>query len=403
MDTNPDVNELSTELLSIHSLNSFISNNAPPRGVMFAGHFSQRLEITGSEPNLNQTGVEEEFGKYTFSIKMPENGTIVAVLPKYPETIGNDVIHFNPETTVIYRSHETGEFDYFVIPYYASYHPTFGFRYEEKPALRELAVNREFPKDTVFADTPAVKGESHYTFGRNLNVVAMSSPNVGLDGYVISRDVLPHFGFKMYENRSISFGANEFPLNIYGDDTRYQAFPEIGEMIREDGLLVALRRFDPHLSPALLSQKDLQEVDYLFDNKVYVRAGAGKVVDITIVKSTNINLQLPEEMTAQFNKYSRATLRYYTDLTRFEEQQILDNKRQGGTGDIAITPKLQQLLVEAKAVINYRGRESKQPITLAYRKEPLDGWLVNITVEYEVTPNRGYKFTCQNGGGPNLH
>ena len=63
----------------------------------------------------------------------------------------------------------------------------------------------------------------------------------------------------------MEFGANEFPLNLYGDDLHYKPFPEIGEAIREDGLLMALRRFDANLAPAMVSRRDLQEIDYLFD------------------------------------------------------------------------------------------------------------------------------------------
>ena len=195
-------NELSPELLAVHALNFATANNAPARGVMFAGHFAQRPVIEGSEPNLIQTGVEEEFGKYTFKAKMPEDGTILQVIPRYPEHMGEDVIQFNPETFVIYRNNDTGIMDFFTIPYHSSHHPTFGFQYEQKEALGKLAVGREFPKDTVFADSPAVHGETNYTYGKNLNVVYMSHPNVGLDGYVISRDALKHFQFKIYETQS---------------------------------------------------------------------------------------------------------------------------------------------------------------------------------------------------------
>ena len=391
-------NELATELLSIHSLNFGSPYNSSVRGTMFAGHFAQRLVIDGTEPNLIQTGVEEEFGKYTFNVKMPEDGIILMVLPRYANTAGDDNIPFNPETTVFYQSYETGEISYFVLPYYASYHPTFGFKYESKPAERELAYGREFPKDTVFRDSPAIKGETHYTFGRNLNVVVMSHPNVGLDGYVVSRDVLPHLGFKMYETRTVNFGANDFLLNLYGDDEHYKAFPDIGEAIRDDGLLVASRRLDAFLAPALLSREDVRKVDHLFDNRVYVRPGEGRIVDLTVVKSSNINLQLPGEMTQQLEKYSRAYLRFYRDILKFESRMVFEDKKKGGTGVLKTSPKFQQLLVEARAVVNHRHSFTKKEIILNYRKEPLDGWMVTFTVEYNVIPTHGFKATCVNGG-----
>jgi len=397
------VNDLHAELLAIHSLNGVSMDNSPPRGVMFAGHFAQRPVIEGSEPSLLQTGVAEEFGKYTFGIRMPEDGTIVRLIDRYPtQGIGIEPIGFNPETVVIYRSHETGQYDCFTIPYYASYHPTFGFKYDMKPASRALAVGREFQKDTVFADSPAVKGDSHYTHGRNLNIAYMSHPNVGLDGYVISRDVLDHFKFRVYVQRQISFGGATFPLNLYGDDDHIKIFPDIGDMVRPDGLLMATRRFDEYFSPSMLSKKDLRTVYYAFDNKVYARAGEGRVVDVSVVKSENVSRQLPPEMTRQLEKYASAGQRFHREIVRFEEQLIAEDKTRGGTGRVNVSRKLKRLIVESKGIINYRTRHPRSNLQLTYRREPLNNWLVNITVEYIVTPNRGFKLSCENGGSQRL-
>lgn len=400
----PRVNELYPEILAIHSLNAFAMDNSPPRGVMFASHFAQRPVIEGSEPNLIQTGIAEEFGKYTFGIRMPEEGTIMRIIERYPtQGIGTEGIRFNPETLVIYRSHETGRYDCFTIPYYASYHPSFGFKYEMKPAYQSLAEGRAFDKDTVFADSPAIKGESHYTYGKNLNVAYMSHPNVGLDGYVISKAVLPDFRFRVYVQRQIAFGDRTFLTNLYGTDEEYKGIPDIGDMVRDDGLLANIRQFDPYLSPALISKKDLKEVYYTSDNKVYARMGEGRVVDVSVIKSENVNRQLPPEMTAQLEKYAEAGQRFHREIVRFEERLIAEDKNRGGTGRIPISEKLKRLIIESKAIINYRTSHPKAALSLLYRREPLNNWFVTVTVEYIVTPNRGFKITCDSGGSPMGH
>lgn len=406
-----DINEITPEILSVHSLNAGTLYNAPARSNMMAGHFAQRLVIKGSEPNLVQTGVEEEFGKYTLSTQMPGNGTILAMLDLYPASVvgGEDSINFNPETLVLYRNNDTGEFDCFSMPYHCSLHPQFGFKYVDKPAKKAMGVGRTFEKGTIFQDTPAVHGESHYTFGKNVNVAYMSHPNVGLDGYVISEDLLDDFEFSMYESRSIEFGANDIPLNLYGNDQIHKAFPDVGDYIREDGLLMATRRYDSTLAPSLLSIKDLQTVDYHFDNKVYVRAGKGRVVHLTVIKSDNVNRQLPEEMTRQAEKYANALRRFHRSIIRFEEQMIQENRKMGGDGRIKVSRRLQRLLVKSKAIVNYpmetrqyvpvnQDFSNRQGLTLVYRKEPLNTWRINFTIEYKVKINRGYKLTCLNGG-----
>jgi len=392
------VNELHPELLGVHALNYATAYNAPARGVMFAGHWAQRLVIKGSEPKIIQTGAEEEFGKYTLSIKMPKDGVILRVIERYSTNSPTDQIGFNPETLVIYRAHETGEVDCFTIPYHSNYHPNFGFKYEPKEAYEELVVGRSFPKDTVIADSPAVKGESHYTYGRNLNVVYMSHPNVGLDGYVISRDVLDEFEFRFYETRTVEFGANEFPLNIYGTEEIYKPFPEIGEYIREDGLVAALRRFESSLSPALLSRKDLMEVDQYFDNRTYSRPGVGRVVDMVVIHSENINRQLPPQMTDQLNKYARALIRFHKEIVNFDIHTTVEHRKQHGGAKPRYSEQLQRLIVESLAMVENENPRSRQNLTLAYRKEPLDGWRVTFTIEYLIKPDRGFKITCENGG-----
>lgn len=390
------VNELCPELLAIHSLNFAVAYNAPARGTMMSSHFSQRPVISGSEPDLIQTGVAEEFGKYTFNVKMPEDGIILRKIDRYKSKVDSPIPHFNPESTVIYRSNETGIVDYFTLPYYASYHSTFGFQYEHKEAARHITYNAEFQKDTIFADSPAVKGESHYTYGRNLNVIFMSHPNVGLDGYVISRDVLEHFKFKIYETRSVSLSAAFIPINLYGDETKYKAFPDIGEYVREDGLLMARRPYDPNLAPALFSKDDLREVDYLFDDKVYVRAGRGRVVDLSVIKTEGTSRQLPKEVTEHMDHYAQRNREYYTELTRLEEQ-LTREANQHGT-ELQISPALQRLLVTAKAITGYRHSQTKAPITLTHKREPLDTWRLTFVIEYEITPTKGFKLSCQNGG-----
>lgn len=389
-------NELAMPLVAMHALNPAVAYNAPARGTMFAGHFAQRPVIEGSEPSLFQTGAEEEFGKYTFSVKMPEDGTILAVIERYKSGVTNAGIEFNPETYVFYQADKTGEIDYFVIPYYASFHPTFGFKYEMKPASKFLRAGNSFEKDTVFADSPAVKGESHYTYGKNLNVIYMSHPNVGLDGYVINRDALKHFAFRVYETRSIEVGANNIPLNHLGDDEFYKIMPDIGEMVPEDGLLMVTRKHDAYLAPALLSKNDLREVDYVFDRKTYARPGKGRVVGLNVIKSDNITRQLPPEMTVQLEKYASAGERFHQDVIRFNEGLQREAKKNGG--EVSMSKKLAHLIILAKGKTNYTASKAKLPLTLTYKREPIDTWRIDFTIEYIMLPTRGSKITCMSGG-----
>lgn len=393
--------ELGSEILAIHAFNSASPYNAAARSVMFSGHFAQRPTIVGSEPTLIQTGVEDEFGLYTFSVKMPEDGTVERVIPRYQQGVGSDNINFSPETIVIYRSEETGEYDVFSVPYYCSMSQSFGFRYDVKPEADRIRPGARFSKNTVFADTPANVDGHNYTYSKNLNVCYMSHPNVGLDGYLINRDALKHFKTRVYEQRTISFGPEDFPLNLYGEPGgEYKIFPEVGEFTRDDGLLMVTRRRDPMLSPALMSVKDVCKVDHTFDFKTYVRPGLrGRVVDVQVVSSENVNQQLPPQMTEQLGRYNRALLRFHREVIAFEQRLIQQDLDRGGAGAPKLGKALRRLIVESKQMVNHPMRDSKQTLIKLYKQEPIDAWRVTITVEYELIPERGFKITCGNGGG----
>lgn len=397
--------ELRPELLSIQSLVPYVDSNAPARCVMFAGHFAQRPVISGSEPNYIQTGPEEEFGKYSFKIKMPEDGVVEEVIPRYEHNYVEDdkYPYAEPaETLVLYRSEETGRYGMVMVPYHLTHGSAFGFKYEPTEAVNRLQPGMAFRKDTVFADSPAVKENDHYSYARNLNGCFMSHKNVGLDGYVIARSALEHFKFRLYERRVVEFGSNSFLLNTYGDETHYKAYPDIGDMVRSDGLLVVSRMMDPLELPAVFSRNDTQRVDNIFDRPVYSRVGEGKVVDIVAIQSNTSNRVLSPELTAQTERYVRKTRRYYQSIVNFHNKVVADWRKAHPSQEQdpgLFSPELSNLIVYAMAIINQKTQHSL-PLSLNYKKRPIDTWRLEFTIEYEMTPGRGAKFACQSGGNP---
>lgn len=390
--------EIEPEILSIHALNRFAMNDASARCGMYGQHFSQRPVIEGSESKYILTGVEEEFGKFTFAVRMPEDGVIVAKIVKHgnlPEAI--EYGH-TPETLCIYQSEETGEFGCFTLPYYSSHDPVFGFKYQKLDTADQLSVGASFAKGTRFADSPAVKGESHYTFSHNVNLAYMSHANVGLDGFVISDRVLDKFKFRLYERRTIQCGANGFLLNTYGDLKEYKAFPNIGEYIKESGLVAVLRSNNTLMAPATTSRLDVMKPDYLFDTPVFSRPGKGRVIDIDVVESPGASKTLPPEMESQLRRYANSNLGFYREIYQFYMSEVKKNKREGGTGALKLSHELHMLIHEAKGRLENSNNDTRDRLFYTRKGEPTDTWEISFVIEYEMTPNRGNKFTCLNGG-----
>jgi len=393
--------ELSIEHLGITALNPFSQHTSSSRLAMFAGHVSQRLVIDKPEEKRIQTGLEKEMSKYTFNIKMPNNGRIIDFIHRYPPGVGKESLNFNPETIVIYEIEETKEIDCFTIPYHASYHQVFGFKYEPKDSISKIKPGAFIPKDTIFADSNSVSENGGWMFGTNLNVAFMTVPSVAEDGFMISEDVLDKFKFRIYETRVVEFGSSNFPLNIYGSRDHYKPFPDIGEYIsdtRNDGILMMLRDYDETLSPVDMSIYDTMEPDFLFDKAVYVRGGNGRIVDIKVVSNNKPIRNLPEEIIEHIEKYRKAYDKFNHELIRIEQRLRAERKKKYGVDKLNMTPKLHNLIVSALAAVNYDSHKSKYPLNVLYRQAPIDEYMIEFTIEYEITPDIGYKLTDMQGG-----
>jgi hypothetical protein len=407
-DSDYKYSELSPELYGFHSLNFSVPYDSSARSVMFSSHFSQHLTIDGATEKRIQTGAEIELAKYTFSVKMPEDGTILKVIERYPRTLDGDSIRENPETLVIYEDRNTHELGCFSIPTFASYHQYFGFKYKLTQACNLLTPGTKIDKGTVFADTPAVSENGGYMYGTEMNIAFMSHPSVAEDGIMISRDVLPRLKFRLYERRSVEFGNNYFPLNMYGRTGEYKPFPDIGDRIRDHGILAMLRPYDSSLTPVEMSIYDVMEPDFIFDKPVYVRGKGGKVVDIKVFKDNQEVSGVPTGIMEGMEKYPAALRRYYRDILNFEKGLAMENLKKGYSGKLALKPEFHRLMVEAMAVLgepipkSYQAREireskSQPRLNLMYRKAPIDNYRIEFTIEYEITPVEGFKLTDSHG------
>lgn len=382
-------NQLKPDLLGTNSLQPWPGTVSASRAQMFGSHLGQSLVIEGSTERRTQTGMEAEFGKYTLSVKMPCNGRIIKIITRHKQSYGKDSLDINPETVVIFENDATKEIDVLVLTNYCTFHQYIGFQYKPTKHINDLVVGKYIAEGKKFLDSPSVTEDGGYKYGIELNTVFMTHPAVAEDGILICSDVLPKLRFKTYETRVVEWGSKYFPLNIYGDDDNFKAFPEIGEIIRDDGLLCALRTHDDSLAAVEQSLKSLKVVDAIFDRSVYV-PGGGRVVDVKITRSDN-GIDKPEKtMEDKLKKYETARHSFYKEI--ISEWRRLKHTQGDG---LSITPEFHRLVVEALA---YTETNEKMKITKLYRKSPLDEYNLEFVIEYDVTPTIGYKLTDCAGG-----
>lgn len=399
------MNELNPEFLTINAFNPWAQHDSSPRGVMLSGHIAQALCIEGAEPRRCQTGVEKEFGKYTFSIKTTSDIVVIKVIPKYRRGVGANAIHENPYSLLIFEDLETKEIGILELIKHSLAvdikHQHFGFDYKyDTELLANLKPGSVINKGTILADSPNLDSQGNYNIGVEANIALMSIPGVIEDGYVVSESFINKIKTKGIEKRTIQWGKGHYPLNLYGDANSYKPFPDIGDKIRSDGLLFSLRGYDDYLAPVEMSKAALMNPDYIFDKLVYGIPNA-KVIDITVHHNEERVPPTPEGMEVQADKYYQNLKVFYQSVIDVYSQL----QKQRGT-QLQISPEYHRLIVEASGYLeasehpilkNYSGKVTKRKIKKTHRRKDIDDWRVELTFEYAITPSIGYKLTLEHG------
>jgi hypothetical protein len=392
-------NELRREFLGVCALNPWFAHDSSPRQQMFASHLGQALVFNGISRRYFQTGMEREYGKYTFSIKMPTTGDIIKTVQRYPRGISQQSVNAprSPQTVLIYEDYQSKEIGCIDLPTHTSNHPYFGFEYQKTEAFDSLVAGKKsFMEGQIFMDSPAKDSNGNYGFGMECPIAFISLPETSEDSVLVSEDLLPMMKFKVTERRTVEVGRDSFPKGMFnyidpatGKEV-FKPFPEIGEYIREDGLMMATTRYNEKSALFEMGINDVKTLNIPFDLPCYAPPGKGKIVDIQIWHDAyNTSGLVPFGMDEMFKKYHNGMRQFYLEI--YNEWKRL--YRQRGAA-LKLTPAFSVLVKEAIAMVG----EHKERIHMHRRRKPLDDYTIEFTIEYEVTPTEGFKLTDCHGG-----
>lgn len=397
----PRPNELNARILTTTALMPWPGHVSSARIQMFNSMLSQTITTKGASTPTVFTGEEPKYGQYTSPIVFKEDSNVVKVITRYPRHLGMSVVKEPPEKLAIltheYRDPVSGrlrnEVDILELPTYHSTHAQFGYMY--KYLLR--VESGRYAKGTVVATSPSVDSVSGmWNYGIQIESAAITLPQIIEDGIMVSEHFCDLGTTTCHETHNISFGKRRFPLNGFGDYYNYKICPDIGELVGEDGLLLATRRYDDDLAPVIMSRAAVQRIDYKYDDPVYVTPGA-KVVDIKVYRSTKDDAghrrkphKTPVGMTDQLNFYYKGMRRFYKDI--LDEYTRLKSNR--GSTDLKIGRKLHRLLVDAQVAVNDHDNER---LIQTWRGVAIDEWTMEITITYDVRPGIGTKLAGRYG------
>lgn len=386
----PPQTEFKTKLLGIAGSNAFVANNSPARQQMFLNsHLAQKLVTRGMSENFQTTFMDDVLGESTFNITMPCEALILKIIERYQTSDVAGAISMNPETVVLYEDVKTKMVGCLVIPRYLSFHSYFGFELYPTEHASKLAPGRTIPAGTVLFDSPGKTTTGRYASGVMLNTAFMGHVATSEDGVIVCRDILPALSHKRYEVRSMEWGENTFPLNLYGDEDVYKIFPDIGERVRDDGLLLVRRTFDPQMTPVDLSLNGVRRIDHIYDECLYAKGKGGRVVDVKVTVNYDYDKKGLNPINQQLSKYITARNRFHDNL--IAEYNRLKKVTHGA---VTVSRQLHVMLVQA--MIDREQGSSR--FIKVYRKIPIDHFRVDFVIEYDVEPNIGFKLTETMGG-----
>lgn len=401
----PDL-EIKEELISIHAINPLVAHNSSARAYMSSSHISQAITLCHGEERIMQTGMDDQFGDNTFSKKIEQDSRVLKIINRYD---GVDINSVGIVTSMLIMVEviETGELDVIELPYYFSLHQYFGFKYVwNKELINSLSFGDVLLKGTVLANSPAVAENNGYKFGVNANIALMTIPEVSEDGVVVSKSLSERMSYDIFETRTVEFGENSFPLNIYGTEGNYKPFPELGEIINTSSVFMALREYRPELAPALMSRKDVCDFNPIFDKAIYVKGPgkeyldskgntikSGEVVDIKAYHSPRFKKEVYTGTADNVMKYAKGLKRFYQQtIDTYEEFQHEHFKRYKNN-DLRVTERFHRLLIDAYAVTN----PDEGKIKYSFRNEPMDIYKIDVVLRFRVNIGIGSKITDLSG------
>lgn len=427
----PVRNEMHPELAGLPGTNPLYPNVSAVRNQMYGNHQGQTLVLLNSEIRRFGSGMDDEYGKATYNVKMPCDAHIIKLINRYQSTIGDTFAH-SPLTSVLYKdvSSKNEQYNLIHLPLFRSYHQSFGFEYQKMPGFYKLGPTANIAAGTVLLDSfnkkvgmlpkshPDAEPEYFYQYGTgvNANIVYISDNGVAEDGFVISESFQKRLTFKTYQSFAIGWDASEIPLNTYGTLENPRIFPDIGEYLKPSGLLMALRKIRPDLTLCELDNYSLMQVQQGFDRTIYAGDGptpsqlqtetvlGSRVIDIRVYyggrKLTQAEI---DGLYKQPIRYEKATQTYYREIvTAVNELRRERSRTTGRHEDIPMGTELLFQMTDAEAYLPQRGStndfltRSQRP-TLTYKKEPIRGWRVEFDIERIVMPNIGFKMTGTSG------
>lgn len=382
----------------------FEQYNSSPRELMKYVQLGQATELLWPDTRLLFTGVDMQYGKYTFCVEAPCTMEVLSITPLYDGRA--DGFAHNPLTMVYYLDLDssTGDNNVYGVLELESLHlldKSYGFKFEPtEDYYQDLVIGSIIEAGTKLYRSPSVKSDMDYRFGVQANTVAMTSARNVQDGITISRSFSERAAFNEFGKRRASFGKKVVPLNLYGDPNKPEEFkihPDIGEVSRKDGLLMAFREYDELTAPVDMADAALRELRPT-DICVYgARDSVSRVIDVRVHYNDSVkNPHLEAGMRQQPDRYVTAMRKAYTKI--YNRYCADRSKSSGAAINKASQETMKWIYGNRTSILNISKRRDAPNVVKSFKGETLDEIDIEITFESRQNLTEGKKLSNLCGG-----
>lgn len=376
------------------NINPFPQASSAPRLNMQASHSAQAIIIDGCEHPHVFVGTEHNLGEYELNGTKRDNPIeVLDVIYRYSGMRFGPHGQF-PQATIIYRDLTTKEISFFHLNRFTRGADDFGFlnKWENFNQLKAGAI---ITPETVLSTSPAHIGPA-YCLGTNLSTAYITFPDVIEDAMLISESAAKKMTSSQVSRVVINGKPDMRFLNLYGDEDDYRIIPNIGDVVREDGLLCGMRPTDSKTFAADVDPKSLREVRDMQDTLYTIKPGS-IVADIEVF----INQNQTKHPYLQIDQYQDGAIAYWRAIWQAYVRLVKN---------VPIKPKISKTfntlidtailrLVAMKASPIPKMAKAK-PDLEGLNGQPVDYIQIVITYIAKRKVQKGFKLSNRYGGMP---
>lgn len=373
-------------------LNPFAQFTSAQRLGMYNNHLPQAQVVSAPEAPIISSGMELRVGEYEYRPSdRKEDCQIMAVVPKLIPGQWGLTLRANPKTTIIYRGNTSGKVDYVDLDAYTKGSDGYGY---ENTILnkRMISPGNYLPKEVHLQQSPNRISENRVAMGLNANVVYATKSSVSDDAFVISQSLADRLAPLTIKTFTVDVAPNQIPLNLYGDDVESKFMPDVGDKVREDGIIMGFRKPDDISFVTDVMDSALCTPQPMHD-QLYYAVGPNAVI-LNIDVFVNNKQRLNPNVFSQLLKYRESSCAYWLRIVEAYNQAVANGWEITEKFNTLVTRAYALLLAEGKHIPGYT---KKPAINLIMKKDPIRHMAITVTYAYRADVATGFKLTGRHG------